>query len=506
MRIPLFSPLLPTLLTALFFLFACAKEKETRASSAAAENPNAIQRNDLHKAYGLPFEIKPINSMKPDVRKAAEAVVFVRYADGGSATGFFVSEDGLLLTNEHVVSRSSCLRQRCAGIQLIRDFRPGGALEVFEEFEFLAGSSEADISLLRVKLAPGKKVPFLKLAGKKPEKQDSLILLGHPGGASLHASASRLHQERNIHSRFLSLAVGGNSGGPVVDAKSLEVVAVINAINRRDERVDREGVAYGYGVGTLIPVVEKTLKVADPSFNSSSPRFVLPAGALTASQSEVAAPVKIDGDPTTALFVRTALGTEGELPMLQELLKIAARKTFAKEEIDGLLETLVTVDLNRGKKLALTPELLAPHQPEGYSAPISAKIQFFGLSPEACLKEQADYSEVTEFAFVGADCMQAVTAKGADAFSLLRTYYEARKAKTWGSELESHVTLLLLGIEYQLLLRPSLKKEDAELVKAVLKKIGTDAHLMKHYFTADRLLTMVADKPELLAPGSFKNL
>lgn len=505
MRFLPYGPLLPTILTALFFLFACAKESEKKTGAAAVANPNAIQRNDLHKAYGLPFEIKPINSMKPEVRMAAEAVVYVRYADGGAASAFFISEDGLLITNNHVISRSSCTRQRCAGIQLIRDFRPGGAHEVYEDFEFLAASAEADISLVKVKLPPGKKVPFLKLSAKKLEKEDSLILLGHPGGASLHASASRLQQAKTLDTKFLSLAVGGNSGGPIVDSKTLEVVAVIHSINRRDERIDRGGVPTHYGMGTVMPTLERTFKAADSSFTISNPRFTVPANP-TASQAEVAAPLKLEGELSVSRFMRTLMGTEGELAGLQQLFKDLAPKTFAKEEFDSLLETLVSIDLNRGKKLPVTAELLAAHQPEGYSPPHTAKVKYIGVSPEACLTENSEYSEITEFAYIGADCLQTVTSKGVDAFAVLRKVYEEEKGRSWGGEQESRNNLLLLGIESQLVLRPSLSKEDSELVKAVLKKIGTDAPVMKQYFSADRLLTMVADKPELVAPGSFKNL
>lgn len=503
MKIPCFAAL--GSLLSLCLLAGCAAEKKEPA--AAAANPNAIQRNDLAKSYGLPFEIKPVSAMKPAVQKAAEAVVFVRYADGGYATGFFISDDGLLMTNNHVVNREECLRQRCAGIQLIRDFRPGGALEVFDDFEFLAASAESDLSLVRVKLPPGRKVPFLRLGATAPTKDDSLLLVGHPGGSTLHVSASRLRQARTRKAQFLSLAVGGNSGGPVLDAKTLEVVAVIHSINRHDERIDRTGVSTLYAMGELMTTLERTFKAADPSFSIANPRFQAPAAsALTAAQAEVVAPSKHEGPSTVARLVRTGMGTPQEAAMLASLLGDHTAKTFGKEDLNGALDVLVYVDLNRGKKLPVTAELLKAHQPEGYVPANIVNAFYLGKAPADCLKEASEYPGAPEFEYLGDDCLQTADASGTDALKMLRALVEKEKGKAWGEDHEKFNSSLLLGIEYQLLLRSSLSKEDSDLVKFTLKKIGTDAPSMRQYFGADRLLTLLADKPVLVGPGSYKGL
>lgn len=88
----------------------------------------------------------------------------VRYVEGGSGTGFFISPDGLFLTNEHIFPRERCSEKGCAGVQLIRHLSAGGDIEVYNKFTVLLQSKELDIAIAKVELPQGEAVPFLKLS------------------------------------------------------------------------------------------------------------------------------------------------------------------------------------------------------------------------------------------------------------------------------------------------------------------------------------------------------
>jgi hypothetical protein len=149
-------------LIAPLILFSCAQKAEEKI--VVVEKPAEISRPDLNSIWGLPFNFTPINQADEKLKELGKATVLVRYIDGGTATGFFISEDGLLITNEHVISNSACVKDRCSGIQLIRDFRVGGDLEVFQKFDLLMASTDLNFALVKVKLPEGRKVPYLKLS------------------------------------------------------------------------------------------------------------------------------------------------------------------------------------------------------------------------------------------------------------------------------------------------------------------------------------------------------
>ena len=75
------------------------------------------------------YELKHIEAAPEVVREAAKAVVRIN----NNATAFFVSNDGLLLTNNHVLGELDCALEGCS-VRLDFDYQKG--LNFFSEKYF----------------------------------------------------------------------------------------------------------------------------------------------------------------------------------------------------------------------------------------------------------------------------------------------------------------------------------------------------------------------------------
>src|SRR5690606_10661945 len=123
--------------------------------------PLSSEENELSMGWFRKQGMIPVDSRAPDEDRAvSRAVVRIDRADirkphnldRGFGSGVFVSADGLLLTGEHVLSGDHCDSRRCAGVRVIRDFRPGGEKQVFNDVRMVAYSDGLDFALLRVRL------------------------------------------------------------------------------------------------------------------------------------------------------------------------------------------------------------------------------------------------------------------------------------------------------------------------------------------------------------------
>lgn len=200
----------------------------------------------LDAGFGISTLPRSITEAEPAIREYSTAVAKVLSIDGSAGTGFFISSDGLFLTNEHVISAKSCRKDACPGIKIVRDFRLDGANQVFTEFEAIAHSSAdngLDFTLLRVKLPAGEKVPHLKLALDSAsydlsDESRSFKVLGHPGGGALRFTNARPHQQDGFNLEILGLLIGGNSGGPMVEDSTGQVVAQVKSTRMSYVRAD----------------------------------------------------------------------------------------------------------------------------------------------------------------------------------------------------------------------------------------------------------------------------
>jgi serine protease Do len=192
----------------------------------------------ISKTAGRKVSISPAPESKPGpvYQNSAPAVVAVgvvyqckecdKWHQGGFASGWILSPEGLVVTNAHVFEGE---RADVPGV-MTRD----GA--VFPVKEIVASNPDADIAVFRID--PGeRKLAFLKMADSV-SVGDEVFVLSHPQGrlwTLTNGRVSRFHRQRDDKNSKTSwwMAVtadfaGGSSGGPVLNARG-EVVGMASS-------------------------------------------------------------------------------------------------------------------------------------------------------------------------------------------------------------------------------------------------------------------------------------
>jgi len=208
-------------------------------SNAAERQPLA---SDALDAYSLAVTnaVQTVGSAVANlsVEKGIGGRYLKRLRLRGAGAGVFVSSDGLLLTNSHVVSRA---------LKITAKLRDGSKLGM----QLIGMDTATDLALLR---ADGSELPFANLGHSKSVQVGQLaIAIGNPLGFESTVSAGVVSATgrtmRTFGGRILEQVIQhtaqlnpGNSGGPLVDAKA-RVIGINTAI-----------IARAQGLGFSIPV------------------------------------------------------------------------------------------------------------------------------------------------------------------------------------------------------------------------------------------------------------
>ena len=140
---------------------------------------------------------------------------------GGEGSGFFISEDGLIVTNNHVV-------EDAGEVQVMLE--DGRTLDA----EVIGTDSRTDLALLRVE---GDDFTYVRLAPAQPRIGEWVVAIGNPFGLGGTVTAGIVSQQgRDIQpgpfDEFIQIDAAinrGNSGGPTFNARG-EVIGVNTAI------------------------------------------------------------------------------------------------------------------------------------------------------------------------------------------------------------------------------------------------------------------------------------
>lgn len=185
--------------------------------------------------------LKPVSEAPPGVLEASKSIVGIEIGDG-AGTGFFISEDGLLLTNRHVVGASECARNGCfLTLKMNWNGQPGQ--ESVEQYFAtpLVTVAELDMAVLQIWEAPPKErhlEPTEKFRSPKflspmpdPGLGESVYVLGHAFGGIQRWSTGKLQQVRGDWRGAEILVLPGMSGSPVVNEKGGVVGIVHRSVN-----------------------------------------------------------------------------------------------------------------------------------------------------------------------------------------------------------------------------------------------------------------------------------
>lgn len=165
-------------------------------------------------------------------------------------SGFFVSQDGYVVTNNHVV-------ENAAEVQLVTD--TGKTLDA----KVIGTDPRTDLALLKVKDAGD--YPYVKLGEGKPRIGDWVLAIGNPFGLGGTVTAGIVSaQGRDIGSGpyddFIQIDAPinrGNSGGPTFSQNG-EVVGVNTAIYSPSG--GNVGIAFAIPASTVKQVIESLKK------------------------------------------------------------------------------------------------------------------------------------------------------------------------------------------------------------------------------------------------------
>ncbi len=257
-----------------------AKEPKTKAGksqpapAAAATAPGAktTSPNELFRGSRGAVQEKSVREL---VAQLGEAVVQVR-TPGGLGSGFFLNEEGHLITNFHVIEGETQI-----SIEVYHQTKGQLERKVYKQVRIIAMNKFQDLALLKVEDAETPKFSWVPLA-----EPDALAV-----GERVFAIGSPLGLERTVTEGIVSTKTRqvqgelyiqtttqinpGNSGGPLFNLKG-EVVGVTNM-----------KLLFGEGLGFAIPVenVRYFLKHRDAyaydTENPSNPYRYLPPPSRT---------------------------------------------------------------------------------------------------------------------------------------------------------------------------------------------------------------------------------
>ena len=203
-------------------------------------------------------------------RNVSNSVVLIfGFEDGGAgspATGSVLTEDGLILTNNHVIANATSVK--LFG-HIVIYFKPNpisgdNKKDLKEPYlvEVVARDKDLDLALLRVQNPPADLHPLEIADSEEVDIGESVAAIGHPGGGGLWTlttgtvSSKRSEQARDIFQTDTAINPG-NSGGPLLDEYS-RLVGVNTFVRRVNEQgLPLEGLNYSLRASLAIAWVNR---------------------------------------------------------------------------------------------------------------------------------------------------------------------------------------------------------------------------------------------------------
>jgi serine protease Do len=226
---------------------AAAKDRETskptkRSSTATAKKPEAPALPERQGLYSVSVTPPPERSVRELVNQLGEAVVQVR-TPGGLGSGFFLNEEGYLITNFHVIEGETQI-----SIEVYH--QRNGQLErkSYKQVRIIAMNKFQDLALLKVDDQDAPKFSYVAVGdADNLSVGEHVFAIGSPLGLERTVtegivSTKTRQMQGELYLQTTAQINPGNSGGPLFNMRG-EAVGVTNM-----------KLAFGEGIGFAIPM------------------------------------------------------------------------------------------------------------------------------------------------------------------------------------------------------------------------------------------------------------
>lgn len=210
-----------------------ANDTDNGAASQPVENAS----NQLYKTADLKK-----TTIEKSVDKVSEAVVKIS-SPGGSGSGFFINEDGFLITNYHVIEKETRIE-----VTVFQKAKNGFETKKFKKVKIEAINPFVDLALLKIEDFGDTKPSFVYLGDIEDIKTgEEVFAIGNPLGLERTVTNGVISTKNRAFEGLLYIQTNadinpGNSGGPLFNLAG-EVIGVTNM-----------GYIFRGGLGFAIPV------------------------------------------------------------------------------------------------------------------------------------------------------------------------------------------------------------------------------------------------------------
>jgi serine protease Do len=207
---------------------------ENTTPPASAQLPGSIYQN--------PGALRKESTVRELVSVLGEAVVQVR-TPGGLGSGFFINEEGYLITNFHVIEGETQI-----SIEVYHHRNGQLDRRSYKQVRIIAMNKFADLALLKVEDKDAPKFSWVLLGDSNAlSVGDRVFAIGSPLGLERTVTEGILstktrHLGGELYLQTTTQINQGNSGGPLFNLKG-EVIGVTNM-----------KIQFGEGLGFAIPV------------------------------------------------------------------------------------------------------------------------------------------------------------------------------------------------------------------------------------------------------------
>jgi serine protease Do len=251
-----------------------SKNAKTNAAALAKNAPPG--REEKQDIYSISVTPPPERSVRELVNQLGEAVVQVR-TPGGLGSGFFLNEDGYLITNFHVIEGETQI-----SIEVYQ--QRNGQLErkSYKQVRIVAMNKFQDVALLKVEDKDAGKFSYVALGdADNLAVGERVFAIGSPLGLERTVtegivSTKTRQMQGELYLQTTAQINPGNSGGPLFNMRG-EAIGVTNM-----------KVAFGEGIGFAIPMdtVKRFLNHRDAyAYDSDNPsnayRYLAPPSRLS---------------------------------------------------------------------------------------------------------------------------------------------------------------------------------------------------------------------------------